>query len=164
MMTEQPTNHHPIPEHAIMATNFIPTGCHAVTPYLTVPDARREVEFLVAAFGGQKREQIHRPDGGIMHAQVMIGDSLLMIGEPPDPSHCMAFMLYHYVSDCDAVFKQATAAGGDVVNQPTDMFYGDRTGAVKDPGGNTWWIATHKEDLSAAEIEKRMAAFMGGKK
>ena len=147
-----------------MATNYIPAGCHAVTPYLTVPDARREVEFLVAAFGGEKREQIHRPDGRIMHAQVVIRDSLLMIGEPPDPSHCMAFMLYHYVPDCDAVWKRAVDVGGEIVNEVTDMFYGDRVGAVKDPGGNTWWIATHKEELTAGQIEERTAAMLSGSK
>jgi PhnB protein len=84
-----------------------------------------------------------------------------MIGESPDASMRTKCTLYHYVSDCDAVWKQAVAAGGEVVNEPTDMFYGDRTGAVRDPGGNSWWIATHKEDLSVQQIEERMAAFMG---
>jgi PhnB protein len=141
-----------------MTTKPIPDGCHAVTPYLTVPDAQREIEFLVAAFGGVERERIHRPDGRIMHAQVKIGDSLVMIGEPPDATKCMPFTLYHYVADCDSVWKQAVAAGGEAVNEPSDMFYGDRTGAVKDPGGNVWWIATHKEELTAKQIEERMAS------
>jgi PhnB protein len=142
-----------------MTTNYIPNDCHAVTPYLTVPDAGRQVEFLVKAFGGVKREQIHRPNGTVIHAQVMVGDSLLMIGEPPDATKCMPMTLYHYVADCDAVWKQAVAAGGEVIHEPMDMFYGDRTGAVKDPGGNMWWIATHKEELSVAQIEERAAAF-----
>jgi PhnB protein len=142
-----------------MAVKPIPEGCHTVTPYLTVPDAKKEIDFLVAAFGGVERERIHRPDGTVIHAQVLVGDSLLMIGEPPDSSKSMPMTLYHYVTGCDAVWKQAVAAGGEVINEPMDMFYGDRTGAVKDPGGNVWWIATHKEELSVAQIEERAAAF-----
>jgi PhnB protein len=142
-----------------MATKPIPAGCHAVTPYLTVSDAIREIEFLVKAFGAVERERVHRPDGKVMHAQLMVGDSLIMIGESPDATMQSKCTLYHYVPDCDSIWKQAVAAGGEVVNEVTDMFYGDRTGAVRDPSGNTWWIATHKEDLSVAQIEERAAAF-----
>jgi uncharacterized glyoxalase superfamily protein PhnB len=153
-----PGKHHER-EQIIMTTNYIPDGCRAVTPYLTVPDAKREIDFLLAAFGAVERASIRRPNGGVMHAQVMLGDSLLMIGEPPDPSQCMPMTLYHYVPDCDAVWKQAVAAGGEAINEPMDMFYGDRTGAVKDPGGNAWWIATHKEELTAEQIQERASAF-----
>ena len=82
-----------------------------------------------------------------------------MIGEPPDATKCMPMTLYHYVTDCDAVWKQAVAAGGEVVHEPMDMFYGDRTGAVKDPGGNMWWIATHKEELSVGADRGTGASF-----
>ena len=142
-----------------MATKYIPEGCHAVTPYLTVLDAQREIEFMVAAFGGVERAVIRRPSGSVMHAQVQIADSLLMIGEPPDATKLMPMTLYHYVADCDATWKQAVAAGGEVVNEPMDMFYGDRTGAVKSPGGNVWWIATHKEELTTEQIQERTKSF-----
>jgi PhnB protein len=141
-----------------MSTQPIPAGCHSVTPYLTVADAKREIDFLVNGLGCVARELIHRPDGKIMHAQVMLGDSLIMIGESPDATMKTTSNLYHYVPDCDATWKRAVAAGGEVVNEPADMFYGDRTGAVKDPGGNSWWIATHKEELTTKQIEERMAA------
>jgi PhnB protein len=151
------TNHEQ--EQFIMTTKPVPEGCHAVTPYLTVPDAQREVEFLVTAFGAVERASIRRPNGGVMHAQVVIGDSIWMIGEPPDPSQCMPMTLYHYVTDCDAAWTRAVAAGGEVINEPMDMFYGDRTGAVKDPGGNAWWIATHKEMLTTEQIQERATVF-----
>jgi uncharacterized glyoxalase superfamily protein PhnB len=144
-----------------MSIQPIPEGCHSVTPYLTVADAEREIKFLVNGLGAVERELIRRPDGKVMHAQVMLGDSLIMIGESPDATMRTACTLYHYVSDCDATWKQAVAAGGEIINEPADMFYGDRTGAVRDPGGNSWWIATHKEELTAKQIEERMAATMG---
>jgi PhnB protein len=117
------------------------------------------MEFLVQAFGGVERACIRRPNGSIMHAQVMIADSLVMLGEPPDLSKITLCTLYHYVADCDATWKQAVAAGGQPVTEPSDMFYGDRTGAVKDPGGNVWWIATHKEELTTEQIQERTTTF-----
>lgn len=142
-----------------MIAKPIPDGCHAVTPYLTVTDAVREIEFMVAAFGGVERAAIRRPSGSVMHAQVMVGDSLLMIGEPPDATKLMPMSLYHYVTDCDATWQRAVAAGGEVVDEPMDTFYGDRAGAVKSPGGNVWWIATHKEELTTEQIQERTNTF-----
>ncbi|HTQ39338.1 MAG TPA: VOC family protein [Pirellulales bacterium] len=146
-----------------MKANYIPENCHAVTPYLVVPNAARLLEFAQQAFGGVVGEKFTRPDGGVLHAQVRIGDSLLMVGEPPAGHHTWPTVLYLYVPDCDATYRQAVAAGGESQTEPTDMFYGDRTASVKDPVGNMWWIATHKEVLTTQEIQQRAAKFFAEK-
>jgi uncharacterized glyoxalase superfamily protein PhnB len=96
-----------------------------------------------------------RPDGKIMHAEMKIGDSRVMFGEANDKWPATTSSLYVYVPDADAAFKQAIQAGGKSTVEPMDQFYGDRSGCVTDPSGNTWWVATHKEDLSLAELQKR---------
>jgi PhnB protein len=141
-----------------MPVNYIPKDCHAITPYLVVPDAGKFIEFVKQAFGGRESERIKRPDGGVMHAQVRIADSLLMIGEPPPTMKCWPTVLYYYVPDCDAVYQKALAAGAKSQTGPTNMFYGDRSCCVEDVAGNHWWIATHKEELTAEEIQKRTNA------
>jgi PhnB protein len=98
------------------------------------------------------------PDGAVSHAEIQFGDSVVMLGQSPDQTRTTHSMLYLYVPDVDATYQQAVAAGGISLREPVDQFYGDRSGAVKDPGGNEWWIATHKEDVSPQEMERRMAA------
>jgi uncharacterized glyoxalase superfamily protein PhnB len=142
-----------------MKPNPIPEGCHSITPYLTVPDAARLVEFLKQAFDGIERARISRPDGTVLHTQVRVGDSLLMIGEPQGQWKPRPSMLYFYVADVDAMYKRAIAAGAKSVIEPTNMFYGDRTASVKDMADNDWWIATHIEDLTTAQIQERATAF-----
>jgi uncharacterized glyoxalase superfamily protein PhnB len=142
-----------------MKTQPIPKDCHAITPYLTVPDAARLIEFLKKAFDGVERARISRPDGTVLHAQVRIADSLLMIGEPQGQWKPRPCVLYHYVADVDATYKRALAAGAVSVIEPADMFYGDRAACVKDVADNDWWIATHREDLSETEIQKRATEF-----
>jgi len=138
----------------------IPDGYHTVTPYLTVRGAPKVIEFLKQAFGAElSHDPIKRPDGSIMHAQVKIGDSLVMIAEESDMAKATSSALYLYVPNVDAVFQQAVKAGGKTVMEPMDMFYGDRSGGVKDPSGNSWFIATHKEDVAPQELAKRAAAF-----
>jgi uncharacterized glyoxalase superfamily protein PhnB len=100
-----------------------------------------------------------RPDGSIMHAEIMIGDSRVMIGEENEMAKATVSSLYVYVPDVDRVYQQALKAGGSNVMEPTDMFYGDRSGSVKDPSGNSWFIATHKEDVEPKELAKRAEAF-----
>ena len=139
--------------------NPIPEGCHAITPYLTVSDAGALVDFLKRAFGAVERARIVRPDGTILHAQVRIGDSLVMIGEPQGVWKPRVSMLYHYVADVDATYKQALAAGAQSVVEPADMFYGDRHACVRDVSGNDWWIATHIEEVSLEEIQNRATTF-----
>jgi PhnB protein len=136
----------------------IPQGFRTVTPYLVVSDAAKVMDFLRRAFGATERYKMQAPDGSISHAEIQVGDSVVMLGQSPDQTRTTHSMLYLYVPDVDAVYQQAVAAGGISLREPVDQFYGDRSGAVKDPGGNQWWIATHKEDVSPQEMERRMAS------
>ena len=138
-----------------MAVKPIPDGFHAVTPYLVVPGVARLIDFLKQAFGAEEVERMARPDGAVMHAQVRVRDSILMMGEPQGEWAPMPTSLYLYVADADAVYQQALSAGGISIMAPADQFYGDRMGGVKDPSGNMWWIATHKEDVSPEELRRR---------
>ena len=145
-----------------MPVKPIPDGYHSLTPYLMVRDADASIEFYKKAFGAELPSPAMKgPDGKVAHAEMKIGDSRLMLGanfgKAPAPTDAMH--LYLYVPDADATFKKALAAGAKSSVEMTDQFYGDRSGAVKDPDGHTWWIATHKEDLSQAEMEKRSAEY-----
>jgi PhnB protein len=143
-----------------MAAKPIPEGYHTVTPYLTVRNAPKVIEFLKQGFGARlAHEAVKRPDGSIMHAQVIIGDSRIMIAEESEMATATVSTLYVYVPDVDSVYRQAVKAGGTAVMEPMDMFYGDRSGGVKDPSGNSWFIATHKEDVEPKELTRRAAAF-----
>jgi PhnB protein len=141
-----------------MAVKPIPEGFHTVTPYLLVTDARRLIEFLKQAFGAELVHLSTRPDGGVMHAQVRIGDSPVMMGEVTGEWKPMLGSLYLYVPDTDAVYRRALQAGGTSVMEPADQFYGDRNAGVKDPVGNVWWIGTHIEDVSEEEMARRVQA------
>ncbi len=144
-----------------MAAKPVPDGYHTVTPYLTVRGAPKVIEFLRQAFGAEiSHEPIKRPDGTIMHAQVTIGDSRIMIAEESEMAKATESSLYLYVPNVDSVYQRAIKAGGNTIMEPTDMFYGDRSGGVKDPSGNSWFIATHKEDVAPQELQKRAEAFM----
>jgi len=143
-----------------MAVKPIPDGYHSITPYLVVQGAGKLIDFLKQAFAAQERERLTRPDGTIGHAEVKIGDSIVMLSEAcgewkPRPS-----AMYLYVNDTDAAYKRALQAGATSTMEPTDQFYGDRSAGVKDLAGNQWWIATHKEDLSPEELAKRAKAAM----
>lgn len=143
-----------------MAAKPIPDGYHTVTPYLTVRSAEKVIEFLKQAFGAEMSEEIiKRPDGSIMHAQVKIGDSRIMIADESEMTKASSSTLYIYVPNVDSVYQRAIKAGGKSVMEPTDMFYGDRSGGVKDPAGNSWFVATHKEDVAPQELRKRAEAF-----
>jgi PhnB protein len=132
-----------------------------VTPYLTVRGAAKAIDFLKKAFGAEiSREPLKRPDGTIMHAEVTIGDSRVMIADESEMAKATMSTLYLYVPNVDGVFQQAVKAGATKIMEPADMFYGDRSGGVKDPSGNSWFIATHKEDIAPAEMAKRAEAFM----
>jgi PhnB protein len=144
-----------------MAVKPVPDGYHTVTPYLVVRGAPKVIEFLKQAFGAElSHEPTKRPDGTIMHAQVRIGDSPVMIADESEMAKAAPSSLYLYVPDVDSVYQRAVKAGGSTVMEPTDMFYGDRGGAVKDPSGNSWFIATHKEDVAPKELAKRADAFL----
>lgn len=147
----------------------IPDGYHTVTPYLIVTDAARLIDFYRQALGAQKLLRMPGPGGSVMHAEIRIGDSIVMLGdEPPDKADCRSprsagartASLYLYVPDVDRSFQRAAAAGARVVTEPTDMFWGDRIGTIEDPAGHQWTLATHKEDLPAEEIARRHQAFV----
>jgi uncharacterized glyoxalase superfamily protein PhnB len=142
-----------------MAVSPIPAGFHSITPYLVVPGIAKLVEFLKQAFGAEETHPIMtRPDGTVMHAEMRIGDSRLMMGEPMGNFQAMPCMLYLYVPDVDAIYRRALAAGAVSLQEPADQFYGDRNAGVRDPSGNLWWIGTHKEDVPPEELRRRAQA------
>jgi len=143
-----------------MAVKPIPEGYHSITPYLTIPGVAKLLDFLQQAFEAQELHRMARPDGTIMHAEVRIGDSPVMMGESMGSCEPMFGSLYLYVHDVDAVYKRALQAGATSTSEPADQFYGDRSAGVKDPVGNQWWIATHKEDVPPEEIARRAEACM----
>ncbi|MGH2500066.1 MAG: VOC family protein [Candidatus Limnocylindria bacterium] len=140
-----------------MPVNAVPAGYHTVTPYLLVRGAERLIRFLQEAFGAEEIERVPGPSGRISHAEVKIGDSVVMMGEPSDPATVTSTMLYLYLEDVDKVYARALRAGGTSVQEPKNEFYGDRTAAVEDHAGNKWYIATHVEDVPTDELARRAA-------
>jgi uncharacterized glyoxalase superfamily protein PhnB len=138
-----------------MKVNSTPNGWHSITPCLAVPDAGRLIEFLKEAFDGNEQARVTRPDGTVLFAEVRLGDSLVVISDPMDSWRPRPSMLNFYVADVDATFRRAVAAGATPVRRPANMFYGDRQACVRDISGNDWWITTHIEDVSVAEIQER---------
>ena len=138
----------------------IPDGYHTVTPMIVVEGADKVIRFLEKVFDAKELGRVSRPDGKIGHAEVKVGDSKVMISEAGGSKDCVATPanLYVYVKDVDAAYKRALKAGASKMMEPADMFWGDRWGAVRDAAGNSWSIATHVEDVTPAEIEKRAAA------
>lgn len=141
-----------------MAVRPIPEGYHTVTPYLVVRGAAQLVEFMKQAFAAEEIQRMAMPDGTIMHAEVNIGDSRVMLGDAGGQNEPMPAMLHLYVEDADAFYKQALQAGATSLREPVNEFYGDRMAGVKDSFGNQWWLATHIEDVSPEEMAKRQAA------
>jgi PhnB protein len=137
----------------------VPKGYHSVTPFLSIKGADQALEFYKRAFGAVEKFRSPGPDGKIMHAEVTIGDSTIMLSEalrePPSVSS-----MYVYVPDADKAFARAVKAGAKVKVPLADMFWGDRYGSVSDPYGNTWAIATHVEDVPPKEMPKRAQAAM----
>jgi uncharacterized glyoxalase superfamily protein PhnB len=145
-----------------MAVKPVPDGYHTVTPYLTVEAAARLIEFLKQAFDAVETERMTRPDGTIGHAEVRIGDSVVMLSDAMGEWKPIPSAIYLYVRDADATYYRALEAGAVSVMKPADQFYGDRQGGVKDPAGNSWWIATRIEDVPAPEMKRRAEAFFAG--
>jgi PhnB protein len=148
--------------------NPIPEGFRTLTPHLTVKGAANYMDFLKRAFGAIEVSRAPGPGGKLMHAVARVGDSVLMFnddfpefGGPAITEGHWPLALHLYVPDADATFAQATAAGCQVTMPLSDQFWGDRYGHVKDPFGFVWAIATHKEDLTREEIEKRQASAFG---
>jgi len=154
-----------------MTVRPIPEGFHSVTPYLSIQGAVEALEFYKQAFNATELFRLAAPGGVIGHAEIVIGDSHIMMSdqceESPIPSPRSlggsSVGLYIYVEDVDALFAQAINAGAKEVKPVEDQFYGDRTGTLEDPFGHIWFLATHKEDLSPEEINKRAASLFNQK-
>jgi PhnB protein len=147
-----------------MSVKPIPDGYHTLTPFLTVRDAVRAIEFYKQAFGAQERGVMKGPDGKVMHAELKIGDSVIMLADEfpdygvvsPQTSGGAGMGLHIYVDSVDAAFDRAVKAGAQVEMPVTDQFWGDRYGKLKDPFGHQWSIATHTKDMSAEEMKRNM--------
>ncbi|MBI4596011.1 MAG: VOC family protein [Candidatus Tectomicrobia bacterium] len=154
-----------------MATKVkpIPDGYHTITPVLAVHDGVKAIDFYRRAFGAEELFRMEDPPGKIMHAELQIGDSRLMLSDEmpgctsrsPQSLGGTPVNLFLYVEDVDQAFNRAVAAGAKVEMPVTDMFWGDRFGSVKDPFGHSWSFATHKEDVPTEELAKRAKAAMG---
>ena len=142
--------------------DYKPEGFHSVTPYLVVQGADRLIEFMKQAFGGEPGICSRQPDGRIMHANVRIGDSMIELGEANDTWKARPTALHLHVEDVDATYRRALEAGATSLYEPDDKPYGSRESGVEDPSGNYWFIATHKEDVSEEEFQRRMAAASQG--
>ena len=138
-----------------MAVSYKPSDTQSVIPYLVVSDAEKELAFVKEIFGAKELHVSRDPEGRIAHAQVLIRDSVLMMAQANDQWPSLPAAIYIYVPDVDAAYKRALAAGAASVMQPADQFYGDRNGGVKDSNGVQWWMATHIEDVSSDELERR---------
>ena len=142
-----------------MPVKPIRDGFHSVTPYLFVKGAVRMIEFISDALGGEEVYRKERPDGSVMHAEMRIGNSMVMLGEAPDEIGPMPTSIYLYVIDSDAAYEKALQGGGISIFPIMTLPSGERYGGVKDPCGNIWWIATHVEDVPPEEEERRWKEF-----
>jgi len=149
-----------------MTIKPIPDGYHSVTPYLSIKDAAKAIEFYKRAFGANELFRLVAPSGEIGHAEIKIGDSQIMLADPceegtfrnPQTLGGTSVGLHVYVEDVDTLFARAVDAGAKTVRPVQDQFYGDRTGTLEDPFGHVWFLATHKEEITPEEINKRAAA------
>ena len=149
-----------------MPVKPIPDGYHTATPYLIVKGAADAIEFYKQAFGAAELFRVPGPDGVLMHAEIKIGDSIIMLADEfpqmdalgPKTIGGSPVGLMLYLANVDEVFHRAITAGAKEIRPLQNQFYGDRSGTVEDPFGHKWTIATHVEDLTPAEIEQRMAA------
>lgn len=143
-----------------MAVKPIPDGYPPVIPYLIVKGVPRLIDFLTQVFGATEMSRFAGPDGDVGHAELKIGESMIMMGEagaqwPASPASLMV-----YVEDTDAAYARALAAGATSLTEPSNQFYGDRSANVRDPFGNQWFIATHVEDVSHDEMMRRHEEYM----
>ena len=140
-----------------MTVKPVPEGYTTVTPWLISRDTAQLIDYVKEAFDAEEIARLTGSDGRIEHAEVRIGDSVVMMFDtkpdwPPTPG-----FLRLYAADADAVHRQAVAAGGTSVTEVTHLFFGDRVGRIRDPLGNLWWIQTHIEDLTPQEMERRLS-------
>ena len=149
----------------------VPEGNRTVAPYLAIKDAARALDFYAKAFGATETYRLTLPDGRVGHAEIRLGDSLLMLsdefpefgGKAPQTLGGSPVSIHLYVEDVDAFVARAVAAGARAVKPVMDQFYGDRSGQLEDPFGHLWWVATHKEDVPPSEMDKRVRALFAAK-
>jgi PhnB protein len=154
-------------EHMPQNVQPIPEGMHSITPHLVCDGAARAIEFYQKAFGATGAATMLGLDGRVMHAQITIGDSKVMLVDEnrefgmlsPKSLNGSPVTIHLYVDDTDAVYQRAVGAGAKAVMPPADMFWGDRYGVLDDPFGHRWSIATHQRDLSPAEMQEAMKSF-----
>ncbi|MEX0775387.1 MAG: VOC family protein [Phycisphaeraceae bacterium] len=155
-----------------MSVPAIPEGHRTVTPYLAVKDGFAALAFYIKAFGAAEIYSLKMPDGRLGHAEIRLGDSLIMLadefpefgGQAPTTLGGSPVSIHLYVEDVDGFCAKAVAAGAKQSKPINDQFYGDRSGQLEDPFGHLWWVATHKEDVSPQEMQKRVTAMFGEKK
>lgn len=148
----------------------IPAEYPGVTPYLAVNDASSAIEFYKSGFGATERMRLPMPDGKIGHAEIKIGNAIVMLADEnaesghvsPQTLGGSTVKLHMYVEDVDAFFEKAVAAGAKILIPIADQFYGDRSGRLEDPFGHVWLVSTHTEDVSPEEMQKRMEAYSQG--
>ena len=147
-----------------MSVKPIPEGYHSVTPYLIVKGAAKAIDYYKKVFGATETMRIPGPNGTVMHAEIKIGDSVIMLADEqqgnfrsPEGLGGSPVSLMVYVEDVDKTFKQAISSGAKETRAVQDQFYGDRSGNLVDPFGHVWTVATHKEDVSEAEMQRRMS-------
>jgi PhnB protein len=149
-----------------MSVKPIPAGYHTVTPYLAIKNAVKALEFYKTAFGATETYRLMMPDGRLGHAEIRLGDSVIMLsdefpehgGTAPETLGGSPVSMHLYVEDVDAFFTTALAVGAKERRPVMDQFYGDRSGQLEDPFGHLWWVATHKEDVAPEEMQKRVQA------
>lgn len=148
-------------------TQPVPKGYHTVTPSLMVAGAAKAIEFYRKALGAEEKSRFPAPDGSLMHAEIRIGDSIIMLGdEMPDQGGRgpkalggTPVTLFVYQDNVDAAWKRAVDAGAKVIMPLTDQFWGDRGGCIEDPFGHRWWLCQHVQDMSSAELKQAADAF-----
>jgi PhnB protein len=146
------------------AARPVPEGYHTITPQLTLDNAAETIEWYKKALGAKEISRSVGPDGKVMHAEIQIGDSRVMVNDVMMGKGPLAYggspaSLWLYVENCDELFNRAVGAGAKVEMPLADQFWGDRGGAIKDPAGYGWWIATRKEDFTPAEMKQRAEEF-----
>jgi PhnB protein len=144
-----------------MTVRHVPAGHNAVSPYLVTQDAAAVIRMLREIFDGDEIHRSLRPDGTIRHAEVRIGDSVIMIGQASGDFPAMPCMIHVYVPDCDAAYARAVSLGLEPLRAPATQPWGDRSAGVRDPGGNQWWFATHVEDVAEDELARRLRSAAG---
>ncbi len=138
----------------------IPDEYHSVQPYLIVQGAAKFIDFVKEAFAAEERMRMDGAGGSVGHAEVQIGDSVVMLADASNEIPPSTSTLLLYVEDCDGIYQRALTAGATSERAPQDQFYGDRSAGVNDAFGNRWWLHTHIEDVAPEEMGRRAAAAM----